>query len=60
VDAIDDLKKDVVEEFLTFLNYANVGIIDDYQMLKNKIYYLESHWTFCNNPYPVYEFLKNN
>ena len=59
MDAIEELKLQVINDFIKFMSMAEIGIIKDYSMILHKISFIQSCSSFdkVNN---IYEFLKNN
>lgn len=59
MDAIKELKKSVVEDFLNYLDRASIGYSDNYSMILNKICFIQTASSYKNVNF-IYEFLKSN
>ena len=59
VDAINELKKQVIDDFVSYLERAAVGLNTDYNMILHKIAFIQSYSAYDKINH-MYEFLKNN
>ena len=59
VDAINELKLSVINDFRNYLDYAGIGIKQDYSMILHKIVFVESY-SHLDKINSTYQFLKNN
>ena len=59
MDAITELKLDIISDFRNYLDYVGIGIKQDYSMILHKIVFVESY-SHLDKINSTYQFLKNN
>lgn len=59
MDAINELKIQVINEFNDYLDKAAIGYEGNYEMILHKIAFIQSYQSFDKINF-IYEFLKNN
>ena len=59
MDAINELKIQVINDFNEYLNKASFGYEENYEMILHKIAFIQSYQSYDKINY-IYEFLKNN
>lgn len=59
VDAITNLKLNIIKDFDKFLSRLNKGYVEDYSMILNKISFIQTYQYF-DEINGIYEFLINN
>ena len=60
MDAINNMRLEVISDFDKYLNKVNIGYYnEDYSMILHKISFIQTY-TSLDKIYPIYEFLINN
>ena len=59
MDAITNLKLNIIKDFDKFLSRLNKGYVEDYSMILNKISFIQTYQYF-DEINGIYEFLINN
>lgn len=59
MDAIEELKRQVINDFTIYLDRAAIGLHTDYHMILHKIAFIQSYQSYDKINY-IYEYLKNN
>ena len=59
VDAITNLKLNIIKDFDKFLSRLNKGYVEDYSMILNKISFIQTY-QYLDEINGIYEFLINN